>query len=170
MAGRHPNASMGLNVEIPDPPQLSNRGVPSEFESVEAVGGAADLRRAELEEILQEGAWNEAFGEWLEYTDLSEAEFRVLRDLGLFQQFDIFWDPSEERLRFEAPTLPEDWDERVEATAVEPDGFGPRAESELSDLGQTVVEMLVDAYVDWGEAEAADYVWSEETFGHGTQE
>ena len=161
---------MAPDIEIPDPPQLSNRGVPSEFESVEAVGSAGDLRREELEAILQDGAWHEAFEEWAEYTDLTEEDLQVVRDLGLIQQFDFFWDPSEERLRFEAPMVPADWKELTEVEPSDVSGFVSKLEGELSDLGQTVVEMLEDAYVDWGEGEPSDYVWSEETFGQGAQE
>lgn len=120
-------------------------------ESVEAVGGAGDFRRTELETILQDGAWNEAFEEWAEYTDLNEEEFQVIRDLGLIQQLDIFWDPSEERLRFEAPVVPEDWRDRLDVTPPDTEDLAPRLEGEPMDLGHTVVEMLDDGYVDYGE-------------------
>jgi len=160
---------MGLNVEIPDPPQLSNRGVAEEFEAVEAVGGAADLRREEIEEILHDGVWNEAFEEWAEYTDLTEAEFAILSDLGVFQQFDVFWDSTEEQLDFQAPSLPDDWQRQVSERPSDVAGFPMRAETELTDLGQTIVEMLEDAPIDWvGEEPAIG--WSDESRGPELQE
>ncbi len=30
--------------------------------------------------------------------------------------------------------------------------------------------MLEDGYIDWGESESSDLVWSEETFGQGARE
>lgn len=161
---------MALDVETPDPPQLTNRGSPEEFDSVETVGSTAELRRAELESILQAGAWHEAFAEWASYTDLSEPEYRLLLDLGLIQQLDVFWDPTTERLWFDAPSLPDDWTDRVETMPVDATGLAGKVEGELTDLGETLVEMLVDEYLDWGDAETEDVFWSEETFGHGIQE
>lgn len=161
---------MALDVELPDHPQLSNRGVPSGFESVEAVGGAGDLRREELETILASGAWSEAFEEWSEYTDLTEKEFQVILELGLIEQLDIFWDPSEARLRFDPLEFPDDWVDRMEVTPPDEDRLRSKLEGELADLGRTVVEMLEDGYVDWESEESEDVIWSEETFGHGTAE
>ena len=160
---------MGLDVEIPDPPQLSNRGVANEFEAVEAVGGAADLRRQEIEEILHDGVWNEAIEEWAEYTDLTEEEFTILVDLGLFRQYDVFWDSTEEHLGFEAPTLPDDWKELVSIQPTDVNGFPMRAETELSDLGHTIVEMLEDAPIDWV-GEGPPIGWSDESQGPELQE
>ena len=160
---------MGLDVEIPDPPQLSNRGVANEFEAVEAVGGAADLRRQEIEEILHDGVWNEAFEEWTEYTDLTEDEFAILVDLEVFQQYDVFWDSTEEQLDFVAPSLPDDWRGRVSVQPTDVNGFSMRAATELTDLGHTIVEMLEDAPIDWiGEGPAIG--WSDESQGPELQE
>jgi hypothetical protein len=67
---------MALDVAVPEPPDLANRGLPSEFagvEDVEAVDDVAALRREELDAVLRDGAWREAFEEWAEYTDLTEA-------------------------------------------------------------------------------------------------
>lgn len=161
---------MGLDVDTPDPPQLSNRGVPSEFEEVEAVGGAGDLRREELDSILASGAWSEAFEEWAAYTDLTEEEFQVVRDLGLIEGLDVFWDPSETRLRSAPLDIPDDWADRTDVTPADREALRSKLELELGELGQTVVEMLEDGYIEWGSEETADLVWSEETFGHGTSE
>lgn len=145
---------MVLDVESPAPPDLTNRGVPDEFEAVDAIGSESDFRRAELEEMLRDGAWNEAFLEWAEYTDLTETEFRTVRDHGLFEQLDVYWDPVEERLRFTVPAPPE--------TLADEGDLASRVTAELADLGQTVVEMLEDAYLDWGDRETSETAWSEE--------
>lgn len=133
---------MALTVEPPEPPDLTNRGPPRGIEPEDAGDSTSDLRRGELEEMLADGAWAEAFREWAAYTDVTEAEYRTLERHELVQQLDLYWDPTEERLRFEVPEIPETLSEDAE--------FRNRAGTELSDLGQTVVEMLQDGYIEWG--------------------
>jgi hypothetical protein len=147
---------MVLDVESPEPPDLTNRGLPSDLEFTDALESASDLRRPELEESLREGAWREAFHEWAEYTELTEAEYRTIRDHDLFEQLDFYWDPAAERLRFDVPTTPASWPES--------DDFEAKAVAELTDLGQTVLEMLTETYVDWSEEESPDAVWTEEMY------
>jgi hypothetical protein len=154
---------MALDVAPPEPPHLSNRGVPNEFEAVETVDNAAGLRREELESILRDGAWQEAFNEWAEYTDLSEAEFRTLDDLGLFGALDFYWDPEDGSLRFDSPLS--DGAAEFEGLASLDRSLRDVAETELRDLGRTVVEMLEDAYT--GEPAAWDD-WSAATFRGAT--
>ncbi|WIV66719.1 hypothetical protein [Natrialbaceae archaeon AArc-T1-2] len=156
---------MPLDVPVPDPPPLSNRGRPQEFEAVAEVGSEADLRRGELEEILQEGAWREAFEEWAEYTDLTETEFEIVLDRNLLRELDVFWDPTEERLRAEVDVTPAP---DTDAESLSP-GTRATIEDALLELGRTVVEVVETAYVDWG-GEETDYVWDEETFGDGIQD
>lgn len=155
---------MGLAVETPDPPDLTNRPLPSDLDPADVLDDTVELRRGELEEMLRDGAWNEAFQEWAEYADLAEAEYRAIQDADLVEALDFYWDPVDERLRFEVPSMPTELAER--------EGVGgdlaTRAASELADLGQTVLEMLEDAYVDWGEAGAVQDVWTEETFDEDT--
>jgi len=148
---------MVLDVETPNPPDLTNRGKPSEFEPSGALDSTSDLRRGELEEILRDGAWNEAFQEWAAYADLTEDEYRTVHDFGLVDRLDLYWDPDEERLRFEVPALP--------AELADQEALASRVTSELTDLGRTVIEMLEDAYVDWGAGETETESWSAETFG-----
>ncbi|HKJ58269.1 MAG TPA: hypothetical protein VKA37_03495 [Halobacteriales archaeon] len=140
---------MALDVESPEPPDLTNRGLPTAIEAAEGVEG--DLRREELERFLRDGAWNEAFQEWAEYTDVTAEEYRTVEGRGLVQRLDVFWDPADGRLRSEVPDLPAEWDEE----------FASTIQVELSDLARTVVEMLEDAYVDWDEEEPSDVYWSE---------
>jgi hypothetical protein len=151
---------MGLDVEYPDPPDLTNRGMPPEIEPSDALDSIADLRRGELEAALQDGAWQEAFDEWAEYTDLSEAEFEVVEEHELFAELDFFWDPDAERVRFGGPDLPALWPRDEVLTE--------RALLELSDLGETVLDML-DDYLDWDAEGPPGDSWSEETFRDETQ-
>lgn len=148
---------MDLDGDIPDPPDLTNRGVPADVDPADGFDSLSDLRREELEEVLRDGAWAEAFEAWAEFTDLTAREYRTVRDLGLFEQLDVYWDPASERLRFEVPDLPE------ELSAE--DDLGGRAASELTDLGHVVVETIEDGYVEWGEGEPLEDSWSGETFG-----
>jgi hypothetical protein len=152
---------MAPDVDLPTPPDLTNRGIPDELDADEGVVGERDLHRAELERVLDEGAWREGFEEWAEYTDLSETDVQQAEAVGLFRALDLFWDPDAERLRYQVPEVPGDWDDRV-------GGEGSPAstvQQELDELGRTVAETIATDYVDWGAAEPADLVWSVQTFG-----
>lgn len=142
---------MALDVESPDPPDLTNRGLPAGLDAAEGTDGDRDLRREELERFLRDGAWNEAFQEWAVYTGLTVEEYRTVEDRGLVGRLDLYWDPADERLRFEVPDLPEEWD----------DEFASTVRVELSDLGRAAIEMLEDAYLDWDEEGTSDVFWSE---------
>lgn len=155
---------MALDVEPPEPPDLSNRGVPGAFEAVEAVGGAADLHRQEVEAVLRDGAWREGFEEWAAYTDLTEPEYRAALELGLIDGIDFYWNPAEGRLAFELPPVPENWRERVSGEL--PAGPGT-VEAAVRELGRTVLDLVNEAYLDPGESEGGDPVWTEELFGEG---
>ena len=155
------HVDMALDVEVPDPPDLTNRGIPNEFQTIEEVGTAEDYRPEELEAVLAEGAWEEGFREWREYTDLSEREYRIASDLGLVQSIDIFWNPNTERLDYSIPQVPDKWREQ----SVERDVTASTIENALDDLGDVIVEMIEDGYLDWG-TEGADYeIWTEDRFG-----
>lgn len=147
---------MGLEVDPPDPPDLTNRPSKTGPEAEEA-DETEDLRRAELEAALGDGAWTEAFREWAEYTDLTEAEYEGLRAAAVFERFDFYWDSAAATVRFEVASLPD-------AVARESD-LAARATASLTDLGETVVKLLEAEYLDWGEADAGERDWSEETVG-----
>jgi hypothetical protein len=153
---------MGPDVEIPEPPDLSNRGMPREFEWQEDTLGSEDFYREDIEDLLQEGAWKEGFNEWTEYTNLDEAQIRLVSDLGLFQAFDFYWDPTEDRLRSDAPTMSDDWREQ-DATASLDSSTVSMIDGELDDLGRAVQEML-ESYLERND-EASDYGWAAETDG-----
>ena len=153
---------MALDIEVPEPPDLSNRGMPREFELQDETLGSEDFYREDLEDFLQEGAWKEGFNEWTEYTNLDEEQVRIVSDLGLFQAFDFYWDPTEDRLRTDPPTIPDDWRKR-DATESLNSSTVSLIDSELDDLGRAVQEVLED-YLELND-EASDYGWGEETYG-----
>lgn len=157
---------MGLDVEAPEPPDLTNRGMPREFEWQEETPGSTAFHREELEDLLHDGAWQEGFDEWSEYTELDEAQVRAVDDLGLFQAFDFYWDPTDERLRYESPRVPEDWQER-DATASFDSGTVSMINTDLQNLGRTVQEVL-EGYLERSE-EVSRHRWDDEAFGQRSE-
>ena len=153
---------MARDVEVPDSPDLSNRGMPREFEWQDETLGSEDFYREDIEDLLEEGAWREGFDEWAEYTSLDEEQVGIVGDLGLFQAFDFYWDPTEDRLRFDAPTIPDDWRER-DATESLDSATVSTIDGALEDLGRTVHEVLGN-YLERND-EASDWGWGEETYG-----
>ncbi|MBX0294640.1 hypothetical protein [Haloarcula nitratireducens] len=153
---------MALDIEDPEPPDLSNRGTPRDFEWQEETLGSEDFYREDIEDLLQEGAWKEGFDEWAEYTNLDEEHVRIVSDLGLFRAFDFYWDPTEDRLRFDTPVIPDDWRERNATESLDSSTVS-MIDGELADLGQAVREVLED-YLERDD-EAADYEWGEEAYG-----
>lgn len=132
---------MGLAVETPTPPDLTNRPLPAAIDPDSVVDATGDLRREEIEGALRDGAWSDAFGEWAEYTDLSETEYRTIHDAGLVQGLDFYSDPEAGGIEFELPPIPD---------ALGEDDLAGRATVELSDLGEIVADVL-EEYVDWTE-------------------
>ena len=153
---------MALDVAVPEPPDLSNRGKPREFQLQDETLGSEDFYREDLEDLLQEGAWTEGFNEWTEYTDLNEEQVRIVSDLGLFQAFDFYWDPTDDRLRVDAPSVPDDWRERPATESLDSSTVST-VDTELQDLGRVVQETLED-FLGRSE-ETSAHTWSEETFG-----
>lgn len=60
---------MSLDVDSPEPPELAAVD-PNEYEDAEVAGG--EYRRDDLEALLHEGAWEDAFSEWSDTTDMDE--------------------------------------------------------------------------------------------------
>ena len=146
---------MTLDVDVPEPPELEGID-PNEYEDAEVVGDT-DYKRDELEAFLQEGAWAEAFEAWSAETRLDERQFGIVRDLGMVQQFDFFWDSFAERVGYHAPGIPEDWKEREYHPKLDSWGTVSNINASLTELGQIVCEVLKDEYIDWEtEYEAPD--------------
>lgn len=157
---------MTLDVELPELPDLTNRGMPRDFELRDETLGSGAFHREELESLLRDGAWQEGFNEWSEYTELDAAQVRTVDDLGLFQAFDFYWDPTDERLQYTAPRVPADWGER-DATASLDSSTVSMMNTELQTLGRTVQEVLED-YLDRSD-EVSVHHWAEESFGERSE-
>lgn len=153
---------MALDVELPELPDLTNRGMPRDFDLQDETAGSGAFHREELEALLREGAWQEGFNEWSEYTELDEAKVRIVDDLGLFQAFDFYWDPTDERLQFEAPRVPEDWRERAVTASLGSTAVS-MINTDLQNLGRTVQEVLED-YLERSD-EVSVHHWAEDSYG-----
>lgn len=134
---------MALAVETPTPPDLTNRPLPAAVDPESVVDATGDLRREELETALREGAWADAFQEWAEYADLTEAEYAAIHDAGLVEGLDFYWHPEDARIAFELPTVPD--------VVGGEDELATRAKAELADLGETVLKQLENGYLSWDE-------------------
>ncbi|MDY7081520.1 MAG: hypothetical protein SXQ77_03725 [Halobacteria archaeon] len=98
---------MTLNVELPEPPSLSGSQSRGDYDAIdmtdEEIGD--DYRREEIEVILEDGAWQDAFEDWQEETYMSEEEFEKVVELGLIDEFDIYWKPATDQTGYRAPSL-----------------------------------------------------------------
>jgi hypothetical protein len=138
---------MALSVDTPSPPELEDID-PNEYEDAEVIG-ETDYRREELESLLEEGAWEEAFAQWAATTDLDEVSYGIVTDLGLLGRYDFFWDAFAERVGYHAPGIPEDWKERDYHPELDSWGTVSGINAALTELGQTVCDVLKDEYIDW---------------------
>ena len=138
---------MTLDVEPPAPPELEQHD-PNEYEDAEVIGDT-DYRRDEIEGFLADGAWERAFNEWTEHTDMEEAEFAIATDLDLLERFDFFWDSHADRVGYHAPGIPEDWKERDYHPDIQSWGTVSSINASLTELGQIVCDVLKDEYIDW---------------------
>ena len=137
---------MSLDVEPPTPPTLQSVD-PNEYD--DATVESDEYHREELEQFLDDGAWEEAFTQWAERSKLDETEWRVVEELGLVERFDFFWDDFADRVGYHAPGLPEDWKERDLHVELESWGQVSGINAGLTELGQTVCDVLKEEYVDW---------------------
>lgn len=138
---------MTLDVETPDPPELTEVD-PNEYEDATIVGDT-DYRRDELGTFLREGAWGESFEQWAARADVTETEWAIVLDLGLVANFDFFWDDFADRVGYHAPGIPEDWKERQLHPELTSWGQVSSINAGLTELGQTVCDVLKADYVDW---------------------
>ena len=142
---------MSLDVPVPNPPSLHGPQPRGEYS---AIGTPVDepeddYRREEVAEILETGAWHDAFEEWTTQTGLVRSDFDLVMEHGLVDEFDFYWNPATDEVGYRAPTLP---------AAVSDDltvGDVDEIESELDLLGRLVSEMLENDYL----------LRDEETFG-----
>lgn len=138
---------MSLAVDPPASPTLESNVNPDEYDDADVMGG--DYRRDELQDLLESGAWNEAFEDWAVEAPMNEAEFSIATDLDLFSRFDFFWDDFAGRVGYHAPGLPEDWRERDIHPELDSWGTVSAINAGLTEFGQMVCDVLKDEYIDW---------------------
>lgn len=158
MNGDDLHVDMVLDAEVPDPPPLRGPQSRGEYEAIDATERPTDdYRREELEGVLQEGAWRDAFEEWAEHTLLTDGEFERIVELGLLERLDLYWEPATDDVGYRAPTLTEAEREAFD----DPDGI----DGELDSLGRVVSEILENDYLVRNEEEfgffADDYTGEE---------
>lgn len=141
---------MPLDVSPPDPPSLSTNVDISEYDDVETVGDG-EYHRDDLQAFLEDGAWEGAFHEWAEHTDLGETEWGIVDDLDLVTEYDFFWDEFADRVGYHTPGIPEDWRERDVHPDLDSWNTVSMINAGLAELGRTVSDLLKDEYVDWNE-------------------
>ncbi|WP_254273337.1 hypothetical protein [Haloarcula marina] len=134
---------MALDVPVPDPPSLRGPQPRGEYESIDvpATEPDDDYRREEIAEVLASGAWADGFEEWTTGTGLTDADFAVVLDHGLVEEFDFYWEPATDDVGYRAPTLPDA--ARADLTTSDVDEI----ESELDSLGRVVSETLENDYL-----------------------
>ena len=138
---------MPLDVESPPPPELEPQVDAEEYDDVNVE--VSDYRRDELAEFLADGAWEQAFGEWATDTSMDEPTYEVVRELGLLDRFDFFWDDFANRVGYHAPGIPEDWREREIHPGLDSWERVSTINAGFTELGQTVCDVLKDDYIDW---------------------
>ncbi|MFC7027338.1 hypothetical protein ACFQH8_07135 [Halomicroarcula sp. GCM10025710] len=143
---------MSLDVPVPDPPSLHGPQPRSEYSAIDAPAEEPedDYRREEVAEILEAGAWHDAFEEWTTQTGLLVADFELVTEHELVDEFDFYWDPTTDEVGYQAPTLPEavrrdlevgDVDEIGSAGLAWPDGLGDAGER-LPPAGRREIRVL----------------------------
>ena len=141
---------MTLDVDAPAPPELDVTRDVDDYDDADPGGG--EYRREELDEFLHDGAWERAFDEWAEHTDLTETEFAIVEDLDLVREFDFFWDEFATRVGYHAPGLPEDWREREIHPDLDSWNVVSGINASMAELGGVVSTVLKEEYVDWDTA------------------
>jgi hypothetical protein len=138
---------MALDVDPPARPELSSGVAADDYDDVDVQGD--EYRRAELNEALEAGAWEDAFEQWAATTELDESTWEIVTDLDLIAEFDFFWDSFAGRVGYHAPGLPEDWRERELHPELDSWGTVSGINAGLTELGQVVCEVIAEEYVDW---------------------
>ncbi|MDS0277824.1 hypothetical protein NDI85_08455 [Halomicroarcula sp. S1AR25-4] len=134
---------MALDVSVPDPPSLHGPQPRGEYQAINDPEEEVedDYRREEVERILADGAWHDAFEEWTTQTGLTAADFEVVVEHDLVEAFDFYWDPATDEVGYRAPALPDEARGELDAEDVD------EIESELDALGRVVSEMLENDYL-----------------------
>lgn len=134
---------MAIDVPVPDSPSLHGPQPRGEYEAIDnpVENPDDDYRRTELATILASGAWDDAFEEWAAQTELTPANFEVVVEYNLIDEFDFYWDATTDEVGYQSPTLPQAARDGLDTEVV------GNIESELDTLGRVVSEMLENDYL-----------------------
>lgn len=134
---------MTLEEETPDPPSLSGPQYRGEYEAIDEDPDDVqdDYRREELASLLNDGAWEDAFGEWAATSGLTAADFAPVVERGYIDQFDFYWDPHTDDVGYHAPTVDESDHDAFDDVDVD------EIDAELDALGRMVTEVLENDYL-----------------------
>jgi hypothetical protein len=149
---------MSFDPEVPDPPRLDAAEDPGDYDAVEEpeTRTGEEGRREALAEFLAEGAWEDAFLEWVDNSYLDDEQFAAARELGMIAALDFYWNETAGDVGYLAPELadelPEPWADRLTRS--------DRADIDeaIDELGRTTSEVLENRYIDRG-SEAFGYTW-----------
>ncbi|AHG01442.1 hypothetical protein HALLA_03375 (plasmid) [Halostagnicola larsenii XH-48] len=138
---------MSLDVEIPEPPTLDSPQDPGDYDAVvepdERVGDSTP--REALATFLRDGAWETGFDEWRDQTYMTLDEFELVRELGLIDEYDFYWNVAAEDVGYQSPPVPADlpapYDEMFDRGDIQ------GIEEELDELGRTVSDVLETDYI-----------------------
>lgn len=133
---------MALEVPAPDPPSLHGPQPRGEYEAIDnpVAEPGDDYRREELEAILADGAWADAFDEWAAGAGLSVDAYEVLVEHDAFEDLDFYWDATTDEVGYVTPSLSDDVRDRVSGEVDD-------VEDELDDLARVVSETLENDYL-----------------------
>jgi hypothetical protein len=99
---------------------------------------------ADVERALDDGLWDAAVERWREESDVDEDDLALVEEIGLFDDFDFFWDADVDRVGYESPGLPRDWENEAYADDVEGWSQVSRINMAIDELGQTARELVED--------------------------
>jgi hypothetical protein len=134
---------MHPDVSTPDPPTVSRASRDD--------GYADGAKRADIQAYLAgtENAWDEGFSEWAAETSLTEAAYRAVAAVGLFDEFDFYWDETADRVAYTAPQLRSDPETTRRLSALDTGESASAIDEELDELGATVAGVLTAYFVGW---------------------
>ncbi|EFW92439.1 hypothetical protein ZOD2009_09028 [Haladaptatus paucihalophilus DX253] len=138
------STDMSLDVTTPAAPTIYELTRDDQYES--------DVhKRADLQTYLdgEENAWHEGFSAWAAETALSVDAYHIALDLGCIAAFDFYWDPELEEVAYEAPEIPDDWEDRSRYADIDSWSTVSAINEEMDALGETVAGVLTEYYVDW---------------------
>ncbi|MDY6764095.1 MAG: hypothetical protein SV377_00135 [Halobacteria archaeon] len=97
---------------------------------------------------LEEGAWEEALDEWKRTSNLTDEDLELIKELGLLEEYEFFWDPHVGRVGFESSSIPKNWKSQDYADKIKSWGQVSKINMALSDLGDIGRRILEEEYLE----------------------